>query len=49
MHKTMNVLNGLPKTAQPKAKQSLQDIWLYPVSIDMALGHVTDRIAPVPP
>jgi transposase-like protein len=27
MHKTMNVLNCLPKSLQPKAKQSLHDIW----------------------
>jgi len=27
MHKTMNVLNYLPKLTQPKAKQSLHDIW----------------------
>jgi len=27
MHKTMNILNCLPKTAQPKAKQALHDIW----------------------
>lgn len=27
MHKTMNVLNGLPKSAQPKAKQALHAIW----------------------
>ena len=27
IHKTMNVLNYLPKTAQPKAKQALHDIW----------------------
>jgi transposase-like protein len=27
MHKTMNVLNCLPKTAQPKAKQALHAIW----------------------
>lgn len=27
MHKTMNVLNCLPKTAQAKAKQSLHNIW----------------------
>lgn len=27
MHKTMNVLNGLPKSLQPKAKQALQEIW----------------------
>jgi transposase-like protein len=27
VRKTMNVLNCLPKTAQPKAKQALHDIW----------------------
>jgi len=26
-HKTRNVLNALPKSGQPKAKQALQDIW----------------------
>lgn len=27
MHKTMNVLNSLPKSVQPKAKQALHAIW----------------------
>jgi len=27
MHKTMNILNCLPKAAHPKAKQALHDIW----------------------
>ena len=27
VHKTMNVLNCLPKSAQPKAKQALHNIW----------------------
>jgi transposase-like protein len=27
MHKTMNVLNYLPKSSQAKAKQALHDIW----------------------
>ncbi len=27
MHKTMNVLNALPKSLQPKAKNDLHDIW----------------------
>ena len=27
MHKTMNILNCLPKVSQPKAKQALHDIW----------------------
>ena len=26
-HKTQNVLNALPKSVQPKAKQALQEIW----------------------
>jgi transposase-like protein len=26
-HKTRNVLNALPKSVQPKAKQAIQDIW----------------------
>lgn len=28
VHKTANVLNRLPKSVQPKAKQSLQQIWM---------------------
>ena len=28
VHKTVNVLNYLPKSAQPKAKQALQAIWM---------------------
>jgi len=27
MHKTANVLNSLPKSAQPKARQALHEIW----------------------
>ncbi len=27
VHKTINVLNALPKSGQPKAKQALQEIW----------------------
>ena len=27
MHKTMNVLNCLPKSAQPEAKLALHEIW----------------------
>jgi len=27
-HKTMNVLNCLPKLSQPKAKAAIHDIWL---------------------
>jgi len=28
VHKTANVLNKLPKSAQPKAKQALHEIWM---------------------
>ena len=28
MHKTANVLNKLPKSIQPRAKQHLQEIWM---------------------
>ena len=28
VHKTANILNKLPKSQQPKAKRSLQDIWM---------------------
>ena len=34
MPKTMNVLNGLPKSAQPKAKQSLHNIWQAETTAD---------------
>lgn len=34
MHKTMNVLNCLPKSSQPKAKQSLHDIWQAGTRVD---------------
>jgi len=36
MHKTMNVLNGLPKSAQPKAKQVLHNIWQAETWVDAA-------------
>ena len=34
VHKTANVLNKLPKSQQPKAKRSLQEIWLAETSKD---------------
>ncbi len=34
MHKTMNVLNCLPKSAQPKAKQALHNIWQAQTQVD---------------
>ena len=34
MRKTMNVLNCLPKSSQPKAKQSLHDIWQAGTRVD---------------
>src|SRR5712671_1854674 len=32
VHKTANVLNKLPKSQQPKAKRSLQEIWMAETS-----------------
>ena len=34
VHKTANVLNKLPKSQQPKAKRSLQEIWMAQTSKD---------------
>lgn len=34
MHKTMNVLNCLPKSVQPKAKQALHEIWQAETRVD---------------
>lgn len=34
VHKTANVLNKLPKSVQPKAKQALHEIWLAPTRED---------------
>jgi transposase-like protein len=34
VHKTANVLNTLPKSQQPKAKRSLQEIWMAETSKD---------------
>jgi putative transposase len=34
MHKTMNVLNCLPKSSQPKAKQALHNIWQAETRVD---------------
>ncbi len=34
VHKTANVLNAMPKTVQPKAKQALHEIWQAPTRED---------------
>jgi transposase-like protein len=34
VHKTMNVLNKLPKSVQPKAKADLKEIWMAPGRAD---------------
>jgi putative transposase len=36
VHKTANVLNKLPKSQQPKAKRSLQEIWMAETRADAA-------------
>ena len=35
VHKTANVLNKLPKSAQPKAKQALHEIWMAETKKDV--------------
>ena len=37
VHKTANVLNKLPKSVQPRAKQHLQDIWMAEKAFDFFL------------
>ena len=37
LHKTLNVLNAVPKSIQPKVKQALHEIW-------QAETHESDRI-----
>ena len=37
MHKTMNVLNGLPQSVQAKAKQALHAIWQVETALDLFL------------
>lgn len=41
VHKTVNVLNYLPKVVQPKAKAALHDIWMAPTKAEaeQALDH----------
>lgn len=41
VHKTVNVLNYLPKSVQPKAKAALHDIWMAPSrsEAEKALDH----------
>ena len=38
VHKTANVLNKLPKSAQPRAKQHLQNIWMAETKNDAEKG-----------
>jgi putative transposase len=41
LHKTLNVLDKLPKTLQAKAKSDLHEIWMSPtrVNVDKAFDH----------
>lgn len=45
VHKTANVLNKLPKSVQPKAKQDLHNIWKAPTreSASEALDHFLEK------
>lgn len=44
VHKTANVLNALPKTMQPKAKEALHQIWMAPtrVEAERACAHFAE-------
>ncbi len=44
MHKTINVLNCLPKSAQPKAKQALHEIWQAQTQADLAILGTAIRV-----
>jgi len=49
VHKTSNVLNKLPKSAQPKAKKALHEIWMAETkkiaeaSFDLAVKSYEDK------
>lgn len=49
VHKTANVLNKLPKSVQPKAKQALHEIWMAPTreeaykAFDAAVSTYSDK------
>ncbi len=44
VHKTANVLNKLPKSLQPKAKDKLHQIWMAPDKVE-AQSHFDDFIS----
>ena len=48
VHKTMNVLNGLPKSAQPKAKRALHDIWQAETKEHAQNEYSGPRLPPIP-
>ena len=43
MHKTGNVLNYLPKSSQPKAKQGLHEIWMAETKDGVQPARYSDR------
>jgi len=47
-HKTLNVLDKLPKSVQPNAHKDLREIWLSPdrAAADAAITLFTDKYAP---
>jgi len=44
VHKTANVLNKLPKTSQPKAKDALHQIWMAETREDATCSYLTMNI-----
>jgi transposase-like protein len=46
VHKTANVLNKLPKSQQPKARQALQEIWMAETKKDAATTRIRMTFTP---
>ena len=48
VHKTLNILDKLPKSVQPNARQDLREIWLSPdrAKAEFAIGAFAEKYAP---
>jgi len=48
VHKTLNILDKLPKSVQPNAHQDLREIWLSPdrAKAELAIGAFAEKYAP---
>ena len=48
VHKTLNILDKLPRSVQPNARQDLREIWLSPdrAKAEFAIGAFAEKYAP---